>query len=153
MKTIFLFVFIIFNNNYLFSSNLEENIETCNSCHSVENVINDPLIPSINGQEFFYIYTQLKDYKAGRRSHEIMTDIASDLSKDDMKALAQFYSEKKWLPYAINKDYDSESIEKIVSSGGRNACTKCHVGFKGNSGVPTIGGQKIHLLKSYDACF
>ena len=103
MKTIFLFVFIIFNNNYLFSSNLEENIETCNSCHSVENVINDPLIPSINGQEFFYIYTQLKDYKAGRRSHEIMTDIASDLSKDDMKALAQFYSEKKCLPFAINK--------------------------------------------------
>ena len=44
-------------------------------------------------QEYYYLYVQLKDYKPGLRVNEIMSDIAAELSKDEMKALAQHYSE------------------------------------------------------------
>ena len=148
MKFLYLILLILNLNDYedLRANTIDEKIEVCNSCHSVDNLKEDPLVPSIQGQEFFYIYTQLKDYKAGRRKHDVMSGISSELSKQDMKDLSQHYSEKKWLSFPLHLKYEPKNAESIVSSGGRNACTKCHIGFKGNSGVPTIGGQKWTYL-------
>ena len=56
----------------------------------------DSDIPIIWGQEFYYLYVQLKDYKAGRRANEIMQGIVADLDKKQMQALAQYFSEQPW---------------------------------------------------------
>ena len=77
---------------------LSETIEVCTGCHGDNGLPTQSDIPIIWGQEFYYLYVQLKDYKAGRRDSEFMTDIIGDLSKEEMQALAQHFSEKKWPP-------------------------------------------------------
>ncbi len=125
---------------------LSEKIEICNGCHGEAGRPSEPDIPIIWGQEFYYLYVQLKDYKAGRRTNEIMSDIVIDLSKEEMQALSQYFSEQTWptIGYAAS-DAD-------VARGGTAAdagqCPQCHLGkYQGNSRVPRLSGQQSAYLE------
>ena len=48
-------------------------------------------VPKIAGQQPGYIIAALKAYKSGERSHPSMRGIASSLTEDDMKKLAEYY--------------------------------------------------------------
>jgi len=48
-------------------------------------------VPKIAGQQPGYIVNALKAYKSGERSHPSMRGIASSLTEDDMKKLADYY--------------------------------------------------------------
>ena len=50
-------------------------------------------VPKIAGQNPGYIVAALKAYKSGERSHPSMRGIASSLTEDDMKKLADYYGE------------------------------------------------------------
>ena len=65
---------------------LEDEVALCTGCHGEEGIPIEPDYPIIFGQQYFYIYTQLRDYAAGRRQHEIMTDIAAQYDRDQAKA-------------------------------------------------------------------
>ena len=103
-------------------------------------------IPIIWGQEFYYLYVQLKDYKAGRRDSEFMTDIIGDLSKEEMQALAQHFSEKKWPSNGFRaNDTDVAIAERAATSG---QCVQCHLGgYEGSSRVPRMAGQQAAYLE------
>ena len=68
------------------AEDVSEQIALCTACHGAEGLPEDPAIPIIWGQEYYYIYVQLRDYQAGRRENEIMGGIVADLSRDQMKA-------------------------------------------------------------------
>ena len=48
-------------------------------------------VPMIAGQQPGYVLSALKAYKAGDRSHPTMRGIASSLSEETMKQLADYY--------------------------------------------------------------
>jgi cytochrome c553 len=48
-------------------------------------------VPKIAGQQPAYIVNALKAYKSGERSHPSMRGIATSLTEDDMKKLADYY--------------------------------------------------------------
>jgi cytochrome c553 len=48
-------------------------------------------VPKIAGQQPAYIVNALKAYKSGERSHPSMRGIASSLSEETMKQLADYY--------------------------------------------------------------
>ena len=48
-------------------------------------------VPKIAGQQPAYIVNALKAYKSGERSHPSMRGIASSLTEEDMKKLADYY--------------------------------------------------------------
>ena len=48
-------------------------------------------VPKIAGQQPGYIVAALKAYKSGERSHPSMRGIATSLTDDDMKKLAEYY--------------------------------------------------------------
>jgi len=52
-------------------------------------------VPKIAGQQPAYIVNALKAYKSGERSHPSMRGIASSLTEDDMKKLAEYYGGHK----------------------------------------------------------
>lgn len=52
-------------------------------------------VPKIAGQQPGYIVNALKAYKSGERSHPSMRGIASSLSEEDMKQLAEYYGGAK----------------------------------------------------------
>lgn len=123
----------------------EELVELCTSCHGEEGRPIEPDYPIIWGQEFYYLYVQLKDYKSGRRANEIMQPIVEELSKDQMKAVAQVFSEKEWPRIGFAAEESDINAGQRSASAGQ--CTQCHLGgYNGNSRIPRLAGQNPAYL-------
>jgi cytochrome c553 len=125
---------------------LSDKIALCATCHGAAGLPEDPLVPIIWGQHFYYVYVQLKDYKAGRRQHEVMSEIVAGLSKQDLQALAQHFSEQAWPAIGFRAgDQDISNGERAAAAG---QCVQCHLGgYEGNSRVPRLAGQKASYLE------
>lgn len=65
---------------------------TCASCHGADGISLLLDAPNLAGEVNIYIDTQLKAYRIGKRSHEIMSDIASELTDEDIRELANWYA-------------------------------------------------------------
>ena len=67
----------------------------CIGCHGIPGYKTAyPLVyhvPKIAGQQPGYIIAALKAYKSGERSHPSMRGIATSLTDEDMKKLADYY--------------------------------------------------------------
>jgi len=68
----------------------------CQTCHGIDGVARVPIAPHIAGESQVYLQTQLKAFKAGKRQHEIMSVVASQLSEEDIADLAAWYSSIKF---------------------------------------------------------
>ena len=126
---------------------ISDRLQLCQSCHGETGMPQQPDTPIIAGQNYYFLYVQLKDYKAGRRANEIMQGIAADLSKEEMQALARHFSQQTWprIPFQAD-DVDVARAEQAAVAG---ACTTCHLGnYHGNnSDVPRIAGQQPAYLE------
>lgn len=123
---------------------LEEAVGLCAGCHGEAGVPVEQDIPILWGQEFYYIYVQLKDYKAGRRANEIMQPIAGEYDKAQMKAIAQHFAEKEWPSLGAGKDSSLATSGKTQTAAGQ--CAQCHSTYKGDSRVPRVAGQSEQYL-------
>ena len=83
-------------SSHLYADEIAGKIELCISCHGESGLPIAPDIPIIAGQEFYYLYVQLKDFKSGLRSNPVMSGIVQGLAKDQLRELAQYFSEKEW---------------------------------------------------------
>src|SRR5690349_7159495 len=75
---------------------LEDNIAMCGACHGENGVPQDKATPVIWGQTEGYLYLQMRDYKRWDRKNDQMSPVAEQLERDDMFALAKYFSQKKW---------------------------------------------------------
>jgi cytochrome c553 len=120
----------------------------CFDCHGVSGESADPEFPILSGQHFYYLYVQLKDFKAGRRASEIMQPMVGELSKDQMKLIAQYFSEQEWPSTGYGGD--PAITAKGERATGAGQCVQCHRGaYDGDSRVPRLAGQqREYLLKT-----
>lgn len=71
----------------------EENApDGCVSCHGADGIALLPDAPNLAGEANIYIDTQLKAFKRGKRKHEIMSEIAAELSEAEMRKIADWYA-------------------------------------------------------------
>ena len=68
---------------------------TCVACHGTDGVGITPQYPTLAGQHADYIERALTDYKKGGRKNAIMAGFAAQLSAQDIKALAAYYSAQR----------------------------------------------------------
>jgi cytochrome c553 len=138
-------VILLFQASGSPAESLAEQVATCADCHGEAGVPTAPDIPVIWGQEFYYLYVQLRDYNAGRRANEIMSGIAADMTKEQMQALAQYFADKPW-PYTSFAASDAAS-NRGETALGAGQCSQCHLGgYNGNSRIPRLAGQQPHYL-------
>src|SRR3569833_4354374 len=78
------------------AASLEDNVAMCGACHGENGVPQEKTTPVIWGQYEGYLYLQLRDYKRGDRKDDQMTPVAEQLERDDMFALAKYFSQKQW---------------------------------------------------------
>ena len=128
-------------------------IEACAGCHGQDGKPVDKTIPVIWGQQTGYIYIQLRDFKRGDRKSEIMQPIAASFEKEDMLAIAEYFSKKPW------PDLGQPRAPKDISQRALNAehsvgCTGCHLDrFQGDGTVPRLAGQSREYLTKTIADF
>ncbi|HVY07949.1 MAG TPA: cytochrome c [Burkholderiales bacterium] len=71
----------------------KEKAAVCTACHGQEgNAPIAPEYPRLAGQPDDYLEKALNDYKAGKRKNPLMGPQAQNLSKQDMKDLAAYFS-------------------------------------------------------------
>ena len=64
----------------------------CALCHGPAGVGTLPNAPNLAGQPAMYVSEQLKNYRSGKRQHEVMNVIAKPLTDVEIAQLAAWYS-------------------------------------------------------------
>lgn len=68
---------------------------TCTGCHGIpgyNNVYPTYKVPKIGGQNYAYLVSALKSYRAGDREHPTMVLQASSLSDEDIQDISAFFA-------------------------------------------------------------
>jgi cytochrome c553 len=125
---------------------VREVLQTCSACHGDGGASQLPENPILAGQQYYYLYLQLKDFKSGARQSDIMGPLVQPLQPEQMKLLAQFFSKQKWP--AIGHAAENASVEIARRAEDSGECISCHLGdLRGNSAVPRLAGQHPEYLK------
>jgi cytochrome c553 len=131
------------------ANTFEEKAQLCAACHGENGIPPDKSTPVIWGQHQGYLYLQLRDYKRGTRKDNVMSPVVDLLERDDMMALAEYFSHKRWpdlrqppAPPAVAV----RALQVNVSVG----CTSCHLAeYQGDGTQPRLAGQtRDSLAKS-----
>ena len=69
--------------------------QSCTMCHGANGMSQMPGAPNLAGQPAIYLAEQLKNYRSGKRSNEIMNVIAKPLSDADIGNLAAWFESIK----------------------------------------------------------
>jgi len=69
-----------------------EQLSTCASCHGARGRSSAKDIPHLAGQQPAYLVHQLEAFRSGERKNELMQAIASQLTPQDIQALARYWS-------------------------------------------------------------
>ena len=125
---------------------IKDKLVTCMVCHGEKGVSTIKINPSLAGQHYYYVYTQLRDFEAGRRENALMAPMIAGLGKDQMKLIAEFFSKQTWSMSEFNATKEQKKLALSVINSGQ--CVACHLGgFEGNSRVPRLSGQHFEYLE------
>jgi cytochrome c553 len=69
--------------------------QSCAVCHGANGISQTPGAPHLAGQPAIYVVQQLKNFRSGKRSNEIMNVIAKPLSDTDISDLAAWFESIK----------------------------------------------------------
>jgi cytochrome c553 len=128
------------------ADSMSAKVERCAECHGNAGLPAEPDIPIIWGQEFYYLYVQLKDFKANRRQNDDMSDIVASLGKQELRELAQYFSGRSWPSTGFAAE--SPDVDRGEAATAAGVCVQCHLGgYEGNSGVPRLAGQQVGYLE------
>ncbi len=128
---------------------VEEKTQICAGCHGADGKPIDRTIPIIWGQQAGYIYIQLRDFKRGDRKSDIMQPIASAFEREDMLAIADYFSKRPW-PDLGQPRAPKEVSDRAVKANASVGCTGCHLDhFQGDGTVPRLAGMgRDYLTKT-----
>lgn len=66
--------------------------QSCTTCHGPLGIGQLPNTPNLAGQPAIYLVAQLKAFRSGKRTHEVMNVVAKPLSDGDIEDLAAWFS-------------------------------------------------------------
>jgi cytochrome c553 len=112
---------------------IEEKAQACAGCHGANGIPPDKSWPVISGQYLGYLYLQLRDFKSGARKNELMGPIAAALDRDEMMALAAYFSKQPW------PDLRQPRAPAAVAAQS---------GYQGEGTQPRLAGQAREYLAS-----
>jgi cytochrome c553 len=112
----------------------------CVACHGPGGNSTQALFPILAGQTARYLYLQLRDFQEGRRSDPAMSPMVKDLTRDEMRELADYFAAQK--PAPQNFRSDPQKVKLGRAKAEETLCTMCHLGgFAGQNEIPRVAGQ------------
>ena len=123
------------------AAGIEAKAQACATCHGANGVPLDPkTMPVIAGQQSYYIFKQLVNYRNGMREHPIMTPLAKGLQQADLRPLADYFAAKPW-------PANTASAASAAAPKGITMCTPCHQqNFQGGVSWPRLAGLSYEYL-------
>jgi len=131
----------------------EKTVQTvCAACHGADGNAVITANPKLAGQHSAYLLKQLSNFKDKSRANAVMGPVAANLSADEMKNLAQYFSAQKPTLGKAKANGTGSLGEKIYRGGIAAtqvpACAACH-GANG-AGIPNqfprVAGQHADYI-------
>ena len=117
----------------------------CAACHGPEGKSADPMYPILAGQTSRYLYLQMRDFQEGRRSDPQMSPVGKDLTRDEMRELADYFAQQKPPVSTFKVDPAKAALGKAKAE--ETLCTMCHLGgFAGQNEIPRVAGQQYAYI-------
>jgi len=150
-KYLLLITITLFSSNVISEedkyASVRETLQTCFVCHGENGASTITTNPVLAGQEFYYLYVQLKDFKSGLRDNAIMSPLVATIEKADLRLLAEYFSEQTWPELDYKADAKQIELGKKMNDAGQ--CTACHLGdFSGDSRNPKLSNQHFDYLQN-----
>lgn len=102
----------------------------CAACHAANGNSVISLNPKLAGQHPEYLLKQLSNFKEGTRANAVMSGMVANLTPDDMKNLAQYFSTQPITLSKAKANGKGSLGEKIYRGGivatNVPACASCH---------------------------
>lgn len=125
-----------------------EKAALCATCHGEQGIPINKQTPVIWGQNEGYLYLQLRDFKSGARKNALMNPIAAQLEKDDMLALAAYFTKQKW-PNLGQPSAPNDVAAKAQTAASSIGCPGCHLNhFQGDGTTARLAGQWQEYLQA-----
>ena len=125
---------------------VKEQMPTCLACHGESGQSQAPEVPSLGGQQAFYVTVQLLMFREKMRVVEPMNDMAKGLTDDDLRAFAELIAALP-APQSTDGPVDEARMQHARSLVQRDHCNFCHKqNFAGQDNVPRIGAQREDYL-------
>jgi cytochrome c553 len=126
---------------------IAEKAQLCAACHGENGIPQQTSTPVIWGQYQGYLYLVLRDYKSGARKNDIMSPLAQTLERDDMMALALYFSQKRW-PDLQQPQAPPDVATRATRVNASVGCTGCHQGaYQGEGTQPRLAGQSREYMQ------
>jgi cytochrome c553 len=131
------------------AEDIEEKARLCAACHGENGVPPEQSfpVPVIWGQNLGYLFFQLRDFKSGTRKNDVMSPVAEALPREDLMALAQYFSKKPWPK--LQQPHPPADVAALAQRANASVvCTSCHQdGFIGEGTQPRLAGQERAYLE------
>jgi cytochrome c553 len=125
---------------------VKEQLPTCLVCHGENGQSQAPDVPSLGGQQAFYVTVQLLMFREKMRVAEPMNDMATGLTDDDLRAFADVFAASP-PPQSAAGPADEARMQRGRALVQRDRCNFCHKqDFSGQDNVPRIGAQREDYL-------
>ena len=125
---------------------VRETLETCTVCHGENGASSQPEFPILAGQHLYYLYVQMKDFKAERRVSPVMIEFVSILTKEEMLSIAKFLSEQECPNIGHRGDPEKSGLGEVATVAVQ--CVQCHRGsYEWDSRIPRLAGQHLAYLE------
>lgn len=123
------------------ADDLDAKLQPCATCHGAAGAPTDPkTMPVIWGQQESYLMKQLRDFRNGERSSQVMAPIARDLAEGDLREIAAYFAAKTW-PERKSAAKPAAPPKSIAQ------CQACHQpNFQGGMPAPRLAGLSYEYL-------
>jgi cytochrome c553 len=116
----------------------EEKAKLCDGCHGANGIPADKSWPVISGQQLGYLYLQLRDFKSGARKSDVMGPLIAALDRDEMMALAGYFSKQPWSDLRQPRA-PATIAAQATTANTATGCTGCHQGaYQGEGTQPRL---------------
>ena len=96
---------------------------SCSACHGPNGVSRGPATPTLAGVNKEYFVETMDAFKTGKRHATVMGRIAKGFSDDEIKSMAGYFADKKYVGNA--QKVDPAKVAKGKALHEKN-CEKCH---------------------------
>ena len=120
-------------------------VQICSFCHgAADGVPRDPkTMPIIWGQQPYYLFKQMVNYRNGMREHPVMSPIAKNLQPADLRPIAAYFAAKPWPA--------NPAPAAAPPPNGITLCAACHQAkFEGGVSWPRLAGLSYRPMVRLD---
>jgi cytochrome c553 len=132
----------------------------CVACHSPDGTSPMPNTPRLASQHATYLVKQMKDYREGRRTSEVMGNFIGGLTDEEIPHVAAYYAAQELIPGVVTDPSLLKLGRAVYEDGnpgrGVPACSGCHGDEgEGTRRFPRLAGQDVgytvEQMRSYAA--